>query len=229
MNISCTAKILLILCIAAGCREYQPDCATAACYKLYYSGDKAALPWDSCQLIGFLSAPWEEQIHDNTRFKAFYNPASVVFRFQIEDSSITAVHSTDEKEVANGDRVELFFAADTSLREYYCIEISPKGNVLDYHASFYRKFDDSWNLNGLKVHTSNNETGYTATGIIPVEFFKQLSGDTSLTGKKIMFGIFRAEKKINTPGDAFRWYSWIKPDSEHPDFHIPSAFGTLSF
>jgi len=39
------------------------------------------------------------------------------------------------------DRVELFFAKQAALNDYWCIEIDPSGRVHDYHAKHCRKFD----------------------------------------------------------------------------------------
>lgn len=229
MFISRIVKILLVFFAYLGCRSPQTNCSTADCYKVYFANSSSTLPWDSCQAIAFLHAPWEGERRDKTTFSAFYNETSFIFRFRVEDSSIAVVDSEAESDVALGDRVELFFAQDTSLNEYYCLEMSPNGRILDYRASFYRKFDDKWNLDGLQIHSSTNHSGYTVTGIVPIVFFQQLTNSTSIKGKKIKTGIFRAEKKTIEQPEDFSWYSWISPQSEHPDFHISSAFGTLSF
>lgn len=222
-------KILLVFYAYLGCRSPQTNCSPADCYSVYFTNSSSTLPWDSCQTIASLHAPWEGNRQDKTTFGAFYNEASFIFRFRVEDSSIAVVGSDAESDVALGDRVELFFAQDASLNNYYCLEMSPNGRTLDYHASFYRKFDDEWNLDGLQIQSSKSNSGYTVTGIIPIVFFQQLTNTISLKGEKVKIGIFRAEKRTVEQSEDFSWYSWISPQSKHPDFHISSAFGTLSF
>ena len=48
-----------------------------------------------------------------------------------------------------------------------------------------------------------------------------------ISNKTIQAGLFRgaffySEDKIDV-----KWISWVQPDAEEPDFHIPSAFGKL--
>jgi hypothetical protein len=186
--------------------------------------------WDRCEEIKPLHEPWQQRKKGSTRFRAGYDEAYFYFRFLVTDSLLVSVDGNAEIAVAGGDRVEMFFAADSTLKEYYCLEISPQGRVLDYRAAHYRQFDDAWDLEGLEVSASPHAKGYQVSGRIPMAFFSTLLGKRGpLKGSSIHAGVFRADKTGPGASDGFNWYSWIMPQSPKPDFHIPSAFGIFRF
>ena len=179
-------------------------------------------------VIGNLIAPWSND-HAQTEFKAFYTDEYFVFRFNVVDSAIVDIGDTEES-VAAGDRVELFFSRSPALAEpYYCIEISPRGRVLDYEAVYYRKFSNAYTLNGLQVSSKQTLSGYEVEGKIALSFFKQLMNTDNMKGTKVYVGAFRAEMSYDRLPDNFVWYTWINPKSTSPDFHIPSSFGIFQF
>lgn len=186
--------------------------------------------WDHCREIKPLHAPWEQRKEGDTRFRAGYDSRYFYFRFLVKDKLLVTVDNSTEIAVAKGDRVEMFFAADTTLREYFCLELSPYGKVLDYKAAFYRKFDDTWNLEGLEVAAAPHAKGYYVSGRIPLRFFKTLAGrEGDMKGASVYAGVFRAEKNSEQATAGFTWFSWVMPKAADPDFHIPSAFGIFRF
>ena len=49
-----------------------------------------------------------------------------------------------------------------------------------------------------------------------------------LNNDELQAGLFRGEcLKAGDTQSSFSWISWVKPDSDHPDFHIPSSFGVI--
>src|SRR5690606_31780706 len=98
----------------------------------------------------------------------------------------------------------------------------------DSKGVFYRKTDREWDWpeGHIAVKTSIDKTGYWLEGAISLESLRQLGlyHDDGI----LKAGLFRGEY---LPGQdekpEIRWISWIHPDSEKPDFHIPSAFGEL--
>jgi len=175
--------------------------------------------WEQAVSVENLGAPWEKKITDKTKFRAFVSDNYFNFYFHVEDSTLTTVPFEKELSVASEDRVELFFSKDTSLAKYYCIEIDPKGNVLDYSAKHYREFNENWNFESEKVVAKFMDAGYIVEGKISLKELNELGiSDT------YYLGIFRADFKSHHSNDV-TWFSWIKPDSADPDFHISSAFG----
>jgi hypothetical protein len=169
--------------------------------------------WEQVILVENLYSPWDKNSMDKTKFKAFVTNNYFNFYFQVVDNTLITVPFEKELSVANEDRVELFFSNDATLEKYYCIEIDPNGNILDYSAKYYRDFSEIWNFKSIIVATKITDTGYNVEGKISLKELNE-------------FGIFRADFKSYKPEDV-TWFSWIKPNSSQPDFHIPSAFGKI--
>lgn len=219
--------------IMLGCKEYCPQKYIAALNKetiaIKVDGKLDNEEWnDTKQEINF-TFPWQDRMPPATEFYAKIDVKRFYFAYRIEDTDIVMVDSYRESDVASGDRVEIFFAKSQDLKEYYCLEIGPSGRVLDYKASFYREFDDSWDFPNLMVDASINQGGYTVEGSIPVEVLKDLGiYNLEKTGPCFLIGLYRAEfshTKSNEP--QAEWISWIRPDTKEPDFHVSSSFGCL--
>jgi hypothetical protein len=152
------------------------------------------------------------------------------FRFDVETTlALTYVHDNNKMEVVDSDRVEIFFRHDDRLETYYCLEMDPLSRVLDYKAGFYRKFDYNWQWPGnnqLHVQSGYTEVGYIVEGSITLASLRELD---LLNNNKLQAGLFRGEcLKVRDPQSRFTWISWVKPESERPDFHIPSSFGVIN-
>ena len=92
--------------------------------------------------------------------------------------------------VAGGERVEIFFAEDKNLHNYYCVEINPKGHVLDYQASTYRKFNTDWDFPGLDVATMINDDGYVVEAKIPRQTLVDLKLSDEEFDAPVLTGLF---------------------------------------
>jgi hypothetical protein len=172
--------------------------------------------WDQFPFLKTLTAPWKNNISDQTVFDNKTTDDFFNFYFKTIDTSMTIVPFINELSVAEDDRVELFFSPNPDLSEYYCIEMNPHGNILDYKAHYYRKMDETWDFKSIKIATSLTGDGYVVEGRIATEEMNALG-----LGSKFYLGIFRADYI----GKDVTWFSWILPDSPDPDFHIPSALG----
>lgn len=174
------------------------------------------------------SFPWQEREAPATEFRALMDDTNFYFAFRVEDADIVIDGGDDERAVARGDRVELFFTRDPSLEDYVCFEIDPSGRVLDYRAATYREFDREWDLPALVVAAVLTETGYVVEGSIPHAGFHDAGLPTLADQGKILTGVFRAEFSHRDESEPrAEWISWVEPISQEPDFHIPSAFGWL--
>lgn len=159
-------------------------------------GDVNEKSWHRCDVIKKLSAPWDSRAAGTARFRACYDENFFYFSFQVKDSIGLYLEEKNEEAVAKGDRVEVFFSPDTAMTNYYCLEIAPNGNLLDYQASYHRNFNSTWNISGAEIVGKPNANGYIVEGKLPVGFFKTLKGiDGSLKGATIHSGVFRARKK----------------------------------
>ncbi|MDN5202164.1 DUF4838 domain-containing protein [Fulvivirgaceae bacterium BMA10] len=171
--------------------------------------------WPPHPFIEELTAVWRDSISDSTVFDSKLTEEDFLFYFSTMDSTLTTVPFDKELSVAEGDRVELFFSANKDMSNYYCLEISPTGDILDYQAKHYRQFDEKWNFETIEVATSFLENRYIVEGRIALNELNKLG-----LGNEFNLGIFRADFKNE---EEVVWYSWAIPDSKEPDFHIPSA------
>ena len=173
--------------------------------------------------------PWDDQEPPSTLFRAHTQDARLHFHFIVEDPEVVVEERQFVETTVDGeDRVEIFFAKDESLTDYWCIEIDPLGRVHDYHARFYREFDADWDCPGLEAAAEPTPTGYEVTASIPLQSLEELLGRPVQPGTSIRIGLFRADF-FGPPGatrgaSTTNWISWVRPRSPQPDFHIPSAF-----
>jgi len=176
--------------------------------------------WKQKPFLKYLTAPWKNNRKDKTKFDYKINNGYFYFYFKVIDSTLTITPYVNEKSVIKSDRVELFFSCDNTLSNYYCIEIDPKGFILDYHAQTYRKFRNDWNCESIEIASLINKQGYAIEGRISIKEL-QNSGivDTCY------LGVFRADLLNYKTAN---WYSWMIPNSDKPDFHIPSALKKIS-
>lgn len=187
--------------------------------------------WKEAVVLNEFSYPWQHKISNQTRFRALYDNTYLYLRYDVEDDMVQIYTETGKKnDVVYSDRVEIFFRKNKQLEPYYCLEIDPNGLVLDYAASYYRKFDFewAWPKNHLFVTGTINPKGYRVDVTISLKSLQDLG---LLHNNIIEAGIFRADC-IELPKDcggeaSIKWISWVNPKSKAPDFHIPSSFGIL--
>lgn len=184
--------------------------------------------WNHVKKESDFTFPWRNRQPPMTDFFAKIEGQYFTFAFQVKDHDIVVTNFREEFDVAQGDRVEIFFAKNRDLKEYYCLEISPKAKVLDYKASFHRKFDESWNMEGLLVAAKIQKDGYLVEGRIPLKELESLGIlNSKEKGSCFLMGLYRAEYSTAKSGDKpkIEWISWVSPDTPEPDFHVPSSFG----
>lgn len=180
--------------------------------------------WKRSFSLSSFCYPWEQEEPPATIFRALWDRKYFYFRFDVIDTGIIAEkNSSDKMDVLTSDRVEIFFRSDMQMSPYYGLEMDPTGRVLDYKAEHYRKFDYNWKWEGITVRTSYTLNGYRVWGCISLSSLSEMS---LIHDNKLEIGLFRGKcfrDRNNQVG--FKWISWKKPDSDNPDFHIPSAFG----
>ena len=204
-----------------------------ACYvpdaNIILDGTLPEPAWERANIETGFSFPWEDRPLPGTEFRALFDANALYFSFRVEDDDIVLAERFRSKEdVVYEDRVELFFALDEELAEYFCLEIDPLGRVLDYRAAHYRKFDFSWSFPGLDVVGLRTSDGYAVQGRITWDAFQSLGFPPPDSGRAIKFGIYRAEFRHTEEREwSESWISWVDPRTEEPDFHVPESFGFL--
>lgn len=192
--------------------------------------------------------PWTSEPAPPTEFRAVCDRRYLYFHFRVHDEDIVVLDVVqDEQDLVLEDRVELYFAVDDQLHDYYCIEIDSRGRVFDYRARYYRRFDTAWDLECLEVEAAPLPDGYQVEGRIPLASLRALGLPSWLDGERIRCGLYRAEfshdrsgqtavaresihnlgRQAAGPPPIEAWMSWIDPGTVEPDFHVPSSFGFL--
>ena len=156
-----------------------------------------------------------------------------VFHFDVTDADVVLGGGADAMEkVIGSDRVEIFFSSGLGLNPYYGIEIDPRSEVVDYEARYHRQMNWAWSCDGLVAETSLMDFGYLVEGFIPMSTFKKLNclyQDDE--GYYLIAGLYRAEFSHDPEAGPIveDWMSWVDPEVESPDFHVPSSFGAIRF
>lgn len=193
------------------------------------SGNGTDSAWSSTLGVSDFSYPWRRETPPATLFKARWDERYLYFVYHADDRDIIAkTEKGGERDVVDSDRVEIFFKADDEMDPYYSLEMDALGRVLDTEGRFYRNIDFKWTWpeGHLILKASTNEEGYCVEGAISLSSLRDLGmlkEDYTLKA-----GLYRGEYVRKDGGKTeVKWISWVKPDSEKPDFHIPSSFGLL--
>ncbi|UOY04920.1 CBM9 family sugar-binding protein [Muricauda sp. SCSIO 64092] len=188
-----------------------------------------AVDWPSVKKLMTFRYHWES-VEDTLVFQGTWDGIWFYFRFEVQDENILVYHSTEHKtEVAQSDRVEIFFRKDAKLNPYYCLEMDPDKRILDYATMYYRQYNKGWSWppGHLQVDTGRLKNGYYVQGKISIASLKEL--DVWNNGK-VQTGLYRGNCISLKDGKAeLRWSCWIDPRTENPDFHVASSFGILDF
>lgn len=184
--------------------------------------------WSDANNLTDFTLPWNDDEPQQTSFRALWSPNDFYFLYQVLDDDIVAPGKDGDKlGVLPSDRVEIFFKSEGAMDPYYCLELDPRNRVLDYIAKLYREtdFEWSWPAGQLEIKTSQTTNGYMVEGRISLSSLSELG---ILKDHEMEAGLFRGDY-FHTSGveTDVLWITWIVPDSEKPDFHIPSAFGKL--
>lgn len=224
MNLTAILFFFIQLCFI----KINADTCRSESYKIRFTRNEIRTDciiskgeWESADSIKGFIAPWNNDIYDETVFKALHNSVYLYFCFKVKDDNITLFDYKEELTVGQEDRVELFFSPGADIKRYFCAEMDPQGKILDYSARYHRKFDESWNFSQLSISSKITPSGYIVEGSIPLAELRKMG-----LGDSFYMGIFRADYRSKNEEDVI-WHSWIKPQSPTADFHIPSAFGLV--
>ncbi len=187
--------------------------------------------WQLAHVLTDFSFPWTKRTPPATEFRALWNEQHLYFRFDVTDADVVLGEGANAMEkVIGSDRVEIFFSTGPDLNPYYGIEIDPRGEVLDYEATYHRNLNFEWSCDGLVTQSSLNDFGYVAEGLIPIATLRKLGClHQDEAGQYLLAGLYRAEFSRSPDGESVieDWMSWVDPEVASPDFHVPSSFGTI--
>lgn len=218
----------LLLCWASHMSAQTYLVKNVASGAVSVDGKGSARAWRKANVLTDFVYPWDSAQAPATSFAALWDGKWLYGLYRVKDDSvITLVKKNDKMEVGASDRVEIFLKKNDTMDPYYCLELDADGRTLDYNAAYYRKVNYPWTWpeGQLIVKAARVKGGYIVEFAISIQSLKDLG---LLENGRLQAGLFRAERKGTINGRAdLRWISWIRPKADHPDFHIPSAFGAL--
>lgn len=201
--------------------------------KVEVDGSLKDRAWTGARLLPQLKLPWNRDDLQATECRFLWDDDYLYGAFRVWDQEVvtwTDPAHQGKMAVVDHDRVEMFFALDDHLKEYYCFEIDPQGLVLDYHAHHHRNFEFAWKMQGLHVGASIQPNGYIVEVAIPFQQMKELGFPFSASGFDWIVGVYRADFSFLKPGELrMLWQAWVDPNVSEPDFHVPSSFGRFEF
>jgi len=156
--------------------------------------------------------------YNDTKFSSYSTEDLYCFRFEVIDSTITLTDpATHSSEPLIWDRAEMFISPTETMDKYYCFEIDPNGDCMNYMTEFYRNFHYDWHLSTIKTSGHITDNGYTIEGSIKRSELESLGFDLS---NGFYMGLFRGDMDSNE----IKWHSYVQmPEGEEPDFHKPGV------
>mgnify|MGYP003624189020 CR=1 FL=1 len=197
-------------------------------YQINITGKGNHKYWKKAELLTDFVSAWDIKKPSKIEFKALWDTKNLYFLFKVFDSKVH-INITDNsvESIGSSDRVELFFRTDVNMSPYYCLEIDPIPRVMDFIAYPNKQFDFNWKWpsKDINIKSDIQVDYFTVEGSISISSIKKFN---LLKDNKIETGIFRAKyNKSKNLNYEPTWISWVEPQSETPNFHIPSSFGTL--
>ncbi len=155
---------------------------------------------------------------DGTLFRCLEKDGEFLFRFDVKDPDVAvATEVKHPLDIANGDRVEVYFVPDAQMAKgYRCAEIDADGRVLSYSVDAERKnYDWFWKFATLKTCARRTADGYVVEGRVSLAELRSFGVDPS----DFYLGVFRAQ--MRAPGAVSLWCS-AAPAVVPAQFHQPA-------
>lgn len=185
--------------------------------------------WEKAEILTNFTSLWDDFQPEKMELRALWDTEKIYFAYKVYDINIHIDRRDDSVDsIGQSDRIEIFFRTDADLNPYYCLEIDPTPRIMDFIAYPNKKFDFDWNwpTNDLTVKSMITEEGFVVEIAISIQSLKNLK---LIKNNTIEAGFFRAKyKKQKNNQFEPTWISWVNPNTEIPDFHIASSFGTLT-
>jgi uncharacterized protein (DUF362 family) len=158
-----------------------------------------------------------------TSVRALWSADALHMHFLIRNTEFNVDKSrpvnVEREGLYNEDCVEIFVAPDPARRNRYAeIELGPFGHFFDLWVDRDAKTSDTTWTSDLKVATKRGDhQADIEVRIAAPEIVRALKA-----GARLPLGLYRMEGR-----NPRRYLAWSPPKTAKPNFHVPSAFGTL--
>jgi hypothetical protein len=193
-------------------------------------------PWaipPACEIVRLRRATDGDAPRLSTALSAYYDHDYLSVVFSGADDLVVSTLLGHDEPLYNEDVVEVFLAPN-GRAEYFEIEVSPAGAAFDARiespdgSRATMKSDVAWNCDGLvtavrKLHEAGGAMTVDTVIRIP---FRALDRSAPAAGESWYANFFRIDRH---PAEGDEYSAWRPTLRQPPDFHVPSAFGRLSF
>jgi uncharacterized protein (DUF362 family) len=205
--------------------DARPELVAAhAAAPITIDGDAREDAWKSAQAVTFATDYAGSATPIKTTVRALWSDALYV-AIDLESTGFnvdtTKPVDVERTKLYEEDCAEIFLAPDASNRErYFEIELGPRGHFFDIDVDNAKKTSDTAWSGKLAIASRADEPAHVAhleVAIRAPEVIAALKPNARLP-----LGLYRIE------GRAPRTFlAWSPPRTDKPNFHVPSAFGTL--
>jgi uncharacterized protein (DUF362 family) len=159
-----------------------------------------------------------------TRARLLHSPSGLYVLFDVQGTGLhtdrTRPTDVPRPKLYDEDCVEMFFTPDPAhRRKYFETELGPFGHFLDVAVDLDGGSSTTWSPHA-RIATTQDAAAHAAT--IEAELTAPEIVSALVPGARLPFALYRME------GTSPRLYlAWSPPRTPKPDFHVPTAFGTL--
>ncbi len=192
--------------------------------------DEAA--WASATaLSAFTNTMKGTAVKEKTDVKIMWDEKNLYVAFFAQDTNLKSSFAEHDDELWREDAFEVFVDPQGNKKDYYEIQVSPKGIVFDSYLPKYRKNQNDWSSNtvvsvvakGTVNNDADTDEGWYGEMAIPFESMKYGSGIPPKEGDVWALNFFR----VNNDGDKTSYSAWSPP--MRGDFHTLNKFGPVVF
>jgi hypothetical protein len=160
-----------------------------------------------------------------TRARFVYGPQGLFALWELEGAGLQTdrARPTDvpRPKLYEEDCVELFFTPDPQRPlHYFETEIGPFGHFFDVDVDRQAHTSSTSWSSGAHIATTQDPAHHRA--VIEAELTAPAIASALVPGAHLPFALYRMEGKSPR-----KYLAWSPPRTDHPDFHVPSAFGTI--
>ncbi len=166
-----------------------------------------------------------------TEVKLMWDEKNLYVAFTAEDKNLTSQYTKHDDELWHEDAFEIFVDPMGDKKDYYELQVSPKGVVFDSHLPKYRKNQNDWSSNmvasvvggGTVNNAEDTDKGWSGEIAVPFASMSEGGGIPPKAGDKWTANFFR----IDAGGEKAEYSAWSPP--MRGDFHTLGKFGPIQF
>ena len=151
---------------------------------------------------------------------------------EAKDDNLKSPYTEHDDELWKADAFEMFLDPKGDKKDYYELQVNPKGVIFDSHLPQYRKNQNEWSSNmtavvvmdGTLNDESDTDKGWTIEIAVPFASMTAGGGSPPNPGDSWAINFFRVDA---TKSDKKVYSAWSPP--MRGDFHTLARFGKVFF